>query len=122
MINLEPDRHMWCHERKERGTVRQHTGVKTKGCSPTGTMILQNIKAPEAPSKPLLLLSPTCLHFAKCGCNFFPFDAVPEDHLISIKMLYNSLKTDNLHHMVSILCPLWNLSSLKLDSLSLSIY
>lgn len=62
------------------------------------------------------------LAFHQMWLQFFPFDAVPEDHLISIKMLYNMLKTDNLHHMVSVPCPLWSLSSLELDSLSLPIY
>ena len=56
------------------------------------------------------------LAFHQMWLQFFPSDAVPEDHLILIKMLYNTLKTDNLHHMVSALCPLWSLSSWKLDS------
>ena len=56
------------------------------------------------------------LAFHQMWLQFFPSDAVPVDHLILIKMLYNTCKTDNLHHMVSALCPLRSLSSLKLDS------
>lgn len=61
------------------------------------------------------------LAFHQMWLQFLPFGAVPEDHLIPIKMLYNTLKTDNLHCMVSAVCPLWSLSSPKLDSPSLSI-
>lgn len=56
------------------------------------------------------------LVFHQMWLQFFLSDGVPKDHLILIKMLYNTLKTDNLHHMVNALCPLWSLSSLKLDS------
>lgn len=46
------------------------------------------------------------LAFHQMWLQFRPSDAVPEVHLILIKILYNTLKIDNLPHMVNALYPL----------------
>lgn len=117
---LKPERHTRHHERKERnsktnwvlhvGTERLFSHWYHDSSEHQGTRSIF-----QTPFVAFFYL----LAFHQMWLQFFPFDAVPEDHLISIKMLYNTLKTDNLHHMVSVLCPLRSLSSLKLDSLSI---
>lgn len=89
--------------------------MELKGCPPIGTIFLVHKGTKGISEVPPVAFS-YLLAFHQMWLQFFPSYAVPKDHLIFIKMLCTTLKKDNLHHMVNALCPLWSLSSLKLDS------